>query len=54
VIPIMGTKILVRGKNVREATDLVGQELGVTVEKERVAVVVPQLDQYDLISLEVG
>jgi hypothetical protein len=30
----------------------VGKELAVTVEKERVAVAVPRLDQYDLISLE--
>jgi len=54
VIPIMGTRIVLRDRKVRRAVDLSGHELPVIVALGRATVVVPQLDQYDLISLELA
>jgi hypothetical protein len=54
VLPIMGTKIVVRDRKVLRAVDLAGHELVVTTEKGRTVVAVPRLDQYDLISVEVA
>jgi len=54
LLPIMGSKIVVRDRKVRRAVDLAGHELPLTEEKGRAVVTIPHLDQYDLISLELG
>ena len=54
VLPISGIKILVGKNKVNRATDLLGRELVVTTEMGRTVVTVPQLEQYDLISLQLG
>jgi hypothetical protein len=54
VIPVLDTKILLRGKRVRQATNLAGEQLHVTTEQGNTVIRVPRLEQYDLISLELG
>jgi hypothetical protein len=54
VIPLLDTKILLRGKRVRQATNLAREELAVTTEHGNTVIRVPRLEQYDLITLELG
>jgi len=54
VIPIMGTRIVVIGKKVLRAVDLEGRDVPMATEGPRTVVSVPRLDQYELVSLEVG
>jgi hypothetical protein len=54
VIPIMGTKIVVRGKKVLEAVDIAGRSLSIANKGGEATVTVPRLEQYDLISLDLG
>jgi hypothetical protein len=54
VVPVLDTKILLRGKTVRTATNLAGESLRITMEHGHTVVNVPRLEQYDLISLELG
>ena len=54
VIPVLDTRILLRGTKVRTATNLAGEALRITMEHGHTMVSVPRLEQYDLISLELG
>jgi hypothetical protein len=54
VVPIMGTKIVVRDRKVRRAVDLEGRSLSIVNKGGKAAVPVPRLEQYDLICLEMG
>ena len=54
VIPVLDTKILLRGKRVRQATNLAGEQLHVMTEQGNTVIRVPRLEQYDLITLELG
>jgi hypothetical protein len=54
VIPVMGTKIVVHGKKVLEAVDIAGRSLSIANKGGEATVTVPRLEQYDLISLELG
>jgi hypothetical protein len=54
VIPVLDTRILLRGKRVRQATNLAGEQLRVTTEQGNTVIRVPRLEQYDLISIEIG
>jgi hypothetical protein len=54
VIPIDGVKILVRDKKIRGAYDLAGHELPVTAEGKTTVTTVPRIEQYDLVTLELG
>jgi hypothetical protein len=52
VIPIHDVRIVVRGKQVRRATNLASRMLPLTTAQGRTVVTVPRLLQYDLITLE--
>ena len=54
VIPIMGTKIVVRDRKVRRAVDLEGRSLSIDNKGGKATVTVPRLEQYDLISLDLA
>jgi hypothetical protein len=54
VVPVVDTKILLRGKRVRKATNLNGEQLRVTSGEGSTVIRVPRLEQYDLISLDLG
>jgi hypothetical protein len=54
VVPISDIKILLRGKQVRGATDLAGRALRVVAAKDRTVVAVPRLRQYEVITLELA
>ena len=52
VIPLSDLKILLRGKKVQQATNLMGEKLKVTIQGENTVITVPRLEQYDLISVQ--
>jgi hypothetical protein len=54
IIPIYNVRVVVRGKQIRRATNLAGRELPLTAAKGRAVVTLPRLDQYDVITLEWG
>jgi hypothetical protein len=54
VIPLADLKILPRGKKVQQATNLMGEKLGVTIERGNTVITVPRLEQYDLISVQLA
>jgi hypothetical protein len=54
VIPLADLKIVLRGKKVQQATNLAGEKLGVKTEQGTTVIRVPRLDQYDLISVQLG
>jgi hypothetical protein len=54
VIPLADLKIVLRGKKVQQATNLAGENLGVKTEQGTTVIRVPRLDQYDLISVQLG
>ena len=54
VIPIANTRILLRERRVRRATDLAGNELRIENEGTNTAITLPHLDQYDLITVRLA
>jgi hypothetical protein len=54
VIPVLDTKILLRGRKVRQATNLAGEQLHVTMEQGNTVIRVPRLEQYDVVTVELG
>jgi hypothetical protein len=54
VVPVADTRILLRGKTVRKATNLNGEQLPVAAGQRTTSITVPRLEQFDLISLELG
>jgi len=54
VIPIMGTRIVVRDRKVRRAVDLEGHEVPIASKGSSTAITVPRLNQYELVSLKLG
>lgn len=53
-IPIANIRIRLRDKRVRQATNLAGEKLPVTMEHGTTVITVPHLERYDLISLELA
>jgi hypothetical protein len=53
-IPLADLKILLRGKKVQQATNLMGEKLGVTMERGNTVITLPRLDQYDLVTVELA
>jgi hypothetical protein len=54
VIPLSDLKIVLRGKKVQQATNLMGEKLNVTMERGNIVITVPRLEQYDLVTVELG
>ena len=54
VIPLSDLKILLRGKRVQLATNLMGEKLKVTMQERNTAITIPRLEQYDLISVQLA
>jgi len=54
VIPIMGTRIVLRDRKLRRAVDIAGRSLSIANKGGEATVTVPRLEQYDLVSLELG
>ncbi|HVH85326.1 MAG TPA: hypothetical protein VM912_01280, partial [Terriglobales bacterium] len=54
VIPIANTRILLRERRVRRATDLAGNELRIENEGTNTVITLPHLDQYDLITVRLA
>ena len=54
VIPLSDLKIMLRGKKVRQATNLMGRKLSMTMERGNTVIMVPRLEQYDVVTLELG
>jgi hypothetical protein len=53
-IPLSDLKILLRGEKVQQATNLMGEKLNVTMERGNTVITVPRLEQYDLVTVELG
>jgi hypothetical protein len=53
-VPVQDAKIVLRGKNVLQATNLAGEKLGVTTEQGNTVILVPHVEQYDLISVQLS
>ena len=54
VIPLSDLKIVLRGKKVQQATNLMGRKLNVTMERGNTVITIPRLEQYDLVTVELG
>jgi hypothetical protein len=54
VIPLADLKIVLRGKKVQQATNLMGEKLSVTMEGGNTVITVPRLEQYDLKSVQLA
>jgi hypothetical protein len=54
VIPLSDLKIVLRGKKVQQATNLMGEKLNVTMERGNTVITVPRLEQYDLVTVDLG
>jgi hypothetical protein len=54
LVPVANIRIQLRDRRVRRATNLAGQELRVTTEGGNTVITMPHLDQYDLVTVELG
>lgn len=54
VIPLSDVKILLRGNEVQQATNLMGEKLNVTMQGGNTVITVPRLEQYDLVTVKLA
>lgn len=54
VIPLSNLKIVLRGRKVQQATNLMGEKLNVIMERGNTVITIPRLEQYDLVTVELA